>query len=140
MLPLSATQVRNEWSAVVDSAIRERPQFIKRTRDNMILADINLLLEFLSVYTYNAIVFVEDNGSVTMSLNELDLVENGVNEQEALSKLAAAVLEYAEDYYEDFQYWSRGNRSAHKPYVFKALILGDIEKIGGLVKCHHGKI
>jgi len=139
MLAISATKARNEWSTVVDTTIREKPQFIKRTRDQMFLADINLLLELLSIYTFSAKVYEEDNGTITISLNEIDLVENGKDKQDALNKLAASILEYAEDYYNDFQYWARGNRSAHKPYVFKALILNDIEKIGGLIECHHGK-
>jgi len=140
MLTINATQARNEWSTVVDTAIREKPQFIKRTRDKMILADINLFSELLSAYTFSANVYVEDNGTVTLSLNEIDLIENGENEQEALIKLAASILDYAEDYYADFSYWSRGNREAHKPYIFKALILNDIKKIGGLIECHRGEI
>jgi len=140
MLAINATQVRNEWSAVVDAVIREKPQFIKRTRDFMFLTDVNLLWELLSAYTFHAAVFNENNGSITISLDEIDLVENGENEQEALRKLAAAILEYSEDYYNDYSYWSRGNRKAHKPYVFKALILNDVNKIGGLIECRHGKI
>ena len=140
MLTINATQARNEWSTVVDTAIREKPQFIKRTRDKMILADINLFSELLSAYTFSANVYVEDNGTVTLSLNEIDLIENGENEQEALIKLATSILDYAEDYYADFSYWSRGNREAHKPYIFKALILNDIKKIGGLIECHRGEI
>ena len=139
MTTINATQARNEWSSVVDTAIREKPQFIKRTRDKMILADINLFSELLSAYTFNADVYKEKNGSVTLSLNEIDLVENGENEKEAVVKLAASILEYAEDYYNDYPYWSKGNRAAHKPYVFKALIINDIYKIGGIIKCHHGK-
>jgi len=106
----------------------------------MVLADINLLSELLSVYSFSANVFTEENGTVTMSLNEIDLIENGEDEQDALKKLSASILDYAEDYYNDFVFWSRGNRSSHKPYVFKALILNDIEKIGGLIECHHGEI
>ena len=140
MVAINSTQVRNDWSTVVDATIREKPQFIKRTRDRMILADINLIAELLSAYTFSANVFLEENGTVTMSLNEMDLVENGQNEQDALQKIASAILEYAEEYYSDFLYWSRGDRAAHKPYVLKALILGDIDKIGGLVECRRGKI
>ena len=139
MLTLNATQVRKEWSSVVDTVVREKPQFIKRTRDRMFLANIELLSEFLAAYTFSANVFIEADGSVTLSLNELDLVENGKNEQEALSNLSKSILEYSEEYYNDFTYWSSGNRSSHKPYVFKALILGDVDKIGAEIICHHGK-
>ena len=40
MLTLNATDVRKEWSTVIDNTIREKPQFIRRTRDYMMLADI----------------------------------------------------------------------------------------------------
>jgi len=67
LLALNSTQARNEWSAVVDIAIREKPQFIKRTRDRMVLANIDLIAELLSAYTFSASVFTEDDGTVTMS-------------------------------------------------------------------------
>jgi len=140
MLVLNATQVRKEWSSVVDTVVREKPQFIKRTRDRMFLANIELLSEFLSAYTFSAETFTEDDGSITLSLNELDLVENGKNEQEAVNKLAEAIYEYAEEYYNDFAYWSRGNRTSHKPYVFKALALGSAREIGEQIVCRRGKI
>ena len=139
MKPINATQVRSDWSAVVDSVVREKPIVFKRTRDLLFLSDIELLNELLSAYTYNARVFAEDDGSVTIALDEIDLVENGADEIEALDKLSRAILEYSEEYYDDYSYWSRGNRKAHRPYVFKALILNDLKKIGGLIKCRHGE-
>ena len=35
----SATEVRKDWSLFFDKAVREKPVFIKRTRDSAILAD-----------------------------------------------------------------------------------------------------
>ena len=139
MFAMNATQARNEWSTVVDTVIREKPQFIKRTRDYMMLSNMDTLEELLAIYSFHAEVFFEDDGSVTISLDEIDLVENGVDEHEAHLKLAKAILEYAEDYYKEFAYWSRGSRKAHIPYVFKALIINDVEKIGGLIECRHGE-
>jgi len=139
METINATQVRSDWSAVVDSVVREKPIMFKRTRDFLFLSDIELLSELLSAYTFNAKVYTEEDGSITISLDEIDLFENGANEADALENLSKAILEYSEDYYADYTYWSRGNRKAHKPYVFKALILNDIEKIGGLIKCRHGE-
>ena len=140
MLEMSATTVRKEWSAVVDSVVREKPIMFKRTRDRMFLTNIELLSELLEAYTFHAAIFTEDDKSLTISLDEIDLIENGTDEQEAKNKLAASILEYANDYYDDYAYWSRGNRKSHIPYVFKALILGDAEKIGGLIQCRHGGI
>ena len=139
MQEMNATQVRNEWSAVVDSVVREKPVLFKRTRDRMVISDVSFLSEILSAYSYHARLFTEDNGSVTASLDELDLIENGATEQEAKRNLAASILDYAKDYYDDFSTWSRGDRKSHIPYVFKALILSDVDTIGGALICRHGE-
>ena len=138
MIALNATQVRNDWSAVVDSVIREKPRFIKRTRDYIFLSDVNTIMQLLEPYTLTAETFIEDDGSVTISLTQIDLIENGNDEKEAIKKMAAAILEYAEDYYNDFSYWARGDRKAHIPFVLKALVLNDVDRIGGLIQCRHG--
>ena len=140
MQELNATQVRNEWSAVVDSVVREKPVLFKRTRDRMLLSDVEFIYELLNAYTFHAKLYTEDNGTITISLEEIDIVENGKTEQEAKQKLAKAILDYSEDYYNDITYWSRGDRKAHKPYVFKALILSNVERIGGVIECHPGEI
>ena len=140
MITLNATNVRKEWSTVVDSVIREKPTFIRRTRDFMFLSDFNVLENLLSAYTFTAEQFVEDNDSVTLSLNEVDLVENGDDLEDAKLKLAQSIIEYSEDYYNDFMYWSSApNRKSHVPYVIKALIIDDVNKIGELIQCQHGK-
>ena len=136
---INATQVRKEWSTVVDSVVRHKPAFIKRTRDYMMLSNVDIIEKMLEVYKFHAELIVESNGSVTISLDEIDLIENGVDEQDAINKIAHGILDYAEDYYNDFAYWyAAPNRKAHLPYVMKALILGDVKKIGGLVECRHG--
>ena len=141
MQTINATQVRKSWSEVVDSVVREKPAFIKRTRDCMILSEIGLIEKMLELYVFNAELLIEDDGSVTISLDEIDLVENGLNESDAMKKMASGILEYAQDYYNDFNYWySAPNRKAHLPYVMKVLILGDTDKIGGIIKCRHGVI
>ena len=140
MFAINATDARNQWSSIVDSVIREKPTFIKRTRDTMFLSDLSTLEKLLSAYNFTADMYTENDGSITLGLNEIDLAENGRDMKEALSKLAGAILEYAQDYYDDFSFWCRGNRTSHVPYVFKALILDDIEKIGGLITCRPGAI
>jgi hypothetical protein len=140
MYAINATQVRNEWSSVSDSVIREKPIFIKKTRDYMMLSEISVVENLLSAYTFTANKYIEDDGSVTLGLVEIDLAENGTDEQDAIRKMADAILDYSQDYYNEFDYWFRGNRQPHLPYVIKALILNDTEKIGGLIKCHPGEI
>ena len=138
---MNATDVRKDWSSVVDTTVRVKPQFFKRTRDYIFLSDLHFMEELLEGYSYTAVQMSEKDGSVTLALNEIDLVENGTDENDARKKLAASILEYAEDYYNDFSYWgSAPNRRAHIPYVFKALFIGDVQKIGDSIRCQAGKI
>ena len=140
MLTMNATEVRKGWSEVVDKVVHEKLQFIKRTGDYLMLSDVRFLSTLLEVYNFSADKYTEDDGSVTLSLNEIDLIENGKNEEEARHKLAKAILEYAENFYRDFNYWSSAqNRKSHIPYVFKALILEKAVKIGEQITCQDGK-
>ena len=140
MLTINATDVRKDWSEVVDRVVREKPQFIKRTRDYLMLSDIDFIQLLLDTYHFTAEKMSEEDGSITLSLKEIDLVENSKTEAEAKQALAESILEYSEEFYQNFHYWSTApNRKAHIPYVFKALILGNAEKIGELIICQSGK-
>lgn len=140
MLAVNATDVRKNWSAVSDSVIREKPAFIKKTRDYMILSNMEFMNELLAGYTFSAAEYTEKDGSVTLSLNELDLVENGADENEARELLSQSILDYAVDFYNEFNIWSAApNRKKEIPYVFKALVLDDPEKIGECIICRPGK-
>ncbi len=140
MIMMNATDVRKEWSSVVDKVVRDKPQFIKRTRDRMWLSNLDIMEEILSVYQFTAEKFIEEDSSVTLSLNEIDLVENASSEREARRLMAYAIMEYASDFYKDYSYWSSApNRRRHIPYIFKALITDDVDKLGESIICQNGK-
>ncbi|MFR8247595.1 MAG: hypothetical protein ACLU9V_06800 [Roseburia sp.] len=140
MLMEKATTVRKEWSAVFDSVIHNKPKFIKRTRDKMWFSNLETMSEILEAYQFTAKKFIEEDGSVTLSLNEIDLVENGKDEQEARLNLANAILEYSMEYYNEYEMYSHSpNRKKHIPYIFKALIIDNSEKIGEIIQCQDGK-
>lgn len=140
MLMEQATAVRREWSAVCDSVIHEKPKFIKRTRDKMWFSNLDTMSEILQAYQFSAIKYQEEDGSVTLSLNEIDLIENGADEKEARIKLGGAILEYSLEYYNEYEKYSHSpNRRKHIPYIFKALIIDDPEKIGDILQCQDGE-
>ena len=140
MLMEQATAVRKEWSAVCDSVIHEKPKFIKRTRDKMWFSNLDTMFEILQVYQFTALRYVEDDGSVTLSLNEIDIIENGKDEREARLNMGKAILEYALDYYNEYEMYSHSpNRKKHIPYIFKALIIDSPERIGDMLQCQDGK-
>ena len=77
----------------------------------------------------------ESDGSITLWLNEIDLVENAETEELAKNKLAESLLQYAKDYCDDFEYWNSAiNRRKHLPYIMIALVLDDIEEIKKIIE------
>lgn len=140
MLMEQATNVRKEWSAVCDSVIHEKPKFIKRTRDKMWFSSLETMKNILDIYQFTAQKWTEEDGTVTLSLNEIDLVENGEDEDAARFKLAQSILEYSVDYYNNYAVYSQStNRKSHIPYIFKALIIDDAKQIGEIIQCQDGK-
>lgn len=140
MLLMSATEVRKEWSSVIDSVTRRRPAFIKRTRDNMVLASTETLSTMLDAVRYDASVFYEDDGSITLSLDAIDIVVNDASIEAAKKLLVKEIVEYAEEFYANYEVYSIApNRKAHLPYVMKALIADDLNKLEDAVVCHDGK-
>lgn len=140
MLTMSATEVRKDWSRVLDSVTRRRPAFIKRTHDNVVLASTESLSAMLSDVRYEATVFREDDGSITLSLDALDLVVNENSLESAKKSLVNDIEEYAEEYYANYESYSISpNRRAHLPYVMKALIADSSKELEDAIECHVGK-
>lgn len=140
MLMENATEVRKEWSRVVDDVIRDKPKIIKRTRDKMWFSSLDIMNDILSAYQFTAKKFVEKDNSITLSLNEIEIIENDVDEQKARLKMAKAILDYSMDYYNDYAYWSSApNRKQQIPYVFKSLIMDDVNKLGDSIICQDGE-
>ncbi len=137
---LNATDVRKNWSVTLDSVLHERPAYIKRTRDSVALVNMETMKEILRGYSFEATEYSEDDGSITLSLIDMDIVVNAPDEKEARDRLAVDIKEYAEEYYDNYSIWSVSpNRKKHIPYVLKALIY-DISDIEKEIVCHVGKI
>jgi len=137
---INATDVRKDWGRFIDSVVRNKPKFIKRSRDYIFAASIDMLNEMLKEYTLTATVYEEENGTITAELEEIDIAANGSTEEEALDILASDLQEYAEEYYNEFEYWySAPNRKAHLPYVLKVLLQDETEDILSMIKCQTGK-
>lgn len=126
----NSTNIRKEFSSFIDSVIRERPKVIKRNRDELLVSNISLFKDILEVYKFTADKFIEEDNSITLSLNEIDLVVNGATLDKAIINLTNDILEYAKDYYNEFNYWnSAANRRHHLPFVLKVLLTDNVEDI-----------
>ena len=136
MLTIPSSDVRKEWSSVMDTVIREKPVFIKRTRDHMMLSDTGTIWQLISGVKFIADMYREDDGSVTLSARDMDIAVNGADEAAARKALVRDITEYAEEYYQDFERYSAApNRQGHLPYVIKALMARSPEELEGEVVC-----
>jgi antitoxin YefM len=137
---INATDVRKDWGGFIDSIVREKPQVIKRSRDYIVAISLNMLKEILSLEKLTITIFTEDDQSVTAVIGELDLMTNAPTQEEVIRKLAQDAIEYAEDFYNDFEYWhSAPNRKAHLPYIMAILSRDPDEIIKELFVCQVGK-
>ena len=80
MHAICSSEVRNGWSGVMDSVIRKRPAFIRRTRDFMMLSSIETISALVADVKYVADEFHEEDGSVTLSLRDMDIIANMIME------------------------------------------------------------
>lgn len=115
------------------------PHPIKRTRDKMWLSSLEIMLDILEAYQFTAVRYIEDDRSITLSLNEIDIIENGKDDKEVRLKIGKAIWEYSTEYYNEYEMYCRGpNRKKHVPYIFKALIISCPEK-RDILQCQDGE-
>ena len=82
----------------------------------------------------------EEDGLVILCLDEIEfLITWGDSEDEALTEMAKEILGHAEDYFGELDYWYSGNGKKHAPYLLKAILINDVEKIKELIICRPGE-
>ena len=96
-----------------------------------------MLQAFLANLTFTVQLIREDDGSLTASVEELDLFENAASKDKCMMLLLEDMKEYAHDFYSEFELWSSApNRRKHIPYVAKILCMPD-EKLLEAMRCRH---
>lgn len=131
---LNATEVRRDWSSWVDRVVREKPLVVKRTHDYFVGISVKHLLKLLEPYKFELELDYEEDGSVAASLKGFDLVVAAQTENEARKALANELVEYAQDYFDEFDlYYRAPNRQEHFPYLLKVLLMNDSSEIESLI-------
>lgn len=140
MLAMCSSSVRKDWSGVMDSVIRRKPVFIRRTRDYMVLSSADTMYDMVSGIKYIADEYWEEDGTVTLSLRDMDLVANGPDIASAKKALIQNIIEYAEEYYSSYElYHASPNRKPHLPYIMKALTAKNPGELEEAVLCRPGE-
>ena len=96
----SATSTRANFSSVMDQAIYDRPQFIKRTRNRAILISTECMIDLLANTKLHCEIKTETDGSLILMCREIEhLLATGKTLPEATRDMAMQLLDYAQDYY-----------------------------------------
>lgn len=134
MQTIPATDIRKNFSSAIDKAVREKPVAFKRNRDNLMLLSKEQILGLLKGYRFKPIYIAEEDNSVTATLEGFDLVINAANHAQAVTGLAEELIEYAQEYYDQFQlYFASNNRQQHYPYILRVLLAEDLDEVKGLI-------
>jgi len=134
---LKFTEARGDFSTLYSRVFNlYRPVIIKRRQAEEVLvlrADLQRLL--LEKYRLKPEVIREEDGSVTLALDELELYANGRTVEEAAQELVQDLKFYAQDYLERSQLFINApNRRAHFPYILRVLLCGSDEEIRSLLE------
>ena len=71
---------------------------------------------------FQVTVYTEDDGSTTLSMDDMDLAVNASSKEESIKTLCRDMVEYAEEYRKAFAVYSAApNRAAHTPLVKEIL-------------------
>lgn len=137
MVSVNATDVRKNWSTYLDN-VRNKPIFIKRTHDFSALMDIKslkLVLRYVPI-TYSKVT--DKDGSIVISSNDMDVVSTGKDEQEALLNFTSDLVEYAQEFYDEFEFWSSApNRTKHIPMVLRILTADNSQEVEDMLVCQN---
>lgn len=92
----------------------------------------------ISDLRYIANRFAEADGTITLSLADMDIVINGAKEDAAIHALSEAIIEYAKEYCDNFALYSCApNRKSHLPYVMRAAVTKSSAEIETLIICQN---
>lgn len=134
---LKFTEARNSLTSVIDRVQDLFPVVIKprkQSESHTLLLNETLVRQILQNFKFRIAVYQEDDGSVTLGMDDLELYVNGDCEEHAIDQLVEDLLTYAKQYMENpSRYFSAPNRRHHFPYLLKVLLCNNHEEVKQLL-------
>lgn len=134
---LQFTEARNQFSTLYDTVFNTfNPAIIKRKRTEQIaLLRVDLLKMVLSEFTLKPEVIFEEDGSVTLAIDTLELYSNNSSIDLATTDLVEDLKIYAQDYMQRSQlFLNAPNRKSHFPYILRVLLCDNDQEIRDLLR------
>jgi antitoxin YefM len=134
---LQFTEARKEFTAMYNHVFNEyTPMIVKRkqTEEIMVLrTDLQKML--LSQYSLKPEITSEDDGSTTMTLDQLDIYANAESVETATTQLIEDLKIYAQDFINRSQLFINApNRRSHFPFVLRILLADNDEEIRSMLE------
>lgn len=133
---LQFTEARNQFSTLYDSVFNSfNPTIIKRKQTEQVaLLRVDLLKMVLEDYKLNPEIIQEDDGSITLALDSLEIYTNNSTLELATKDLVEDLKIYSQDYMDRSQlFFHAPNRKPHFPYVLKTLLCDNDQEIRTLL-------
>jgi antitoxin YefM len=133
---LQFTEARNQFSTLYDSVFNSfNPAIVKRKQTEQVaMLRVDLLKMVLEDYKLNPEVLQEDDGSITLALDSLDIYANNSTLDLAIKDLIEELKIYAQDYLDRSQlFFHAPNRKPHFPYILRILLCDNDEEIRTLL-------
>ena len=133
---LRFTEARNQFSTLYDSVFNSyNPTIVKRKQTEQVaLLRVDLLKMVLVDYKLNPEIIKEDDGSITLALDSLEIYANNSTLDLATNDLIEDLKVYAQDYMDRSQLFLQApNRKSHFPYVLKVLLCDNDKEILALL-------
>jgi predicted RNase H-like HicB family nuclease len=133
--PQNSSDVRSNFGNFVDSVVRNKPQWFKRNRDNIVTMSSEQLAGILEGLDFNLVYEEDEDGRFVGAIKQIDdVLADGSTLSEMKTELARQLLEYAIDYENNFnRYLSSPNRRQHAGYVTRILLAGTVGEVENLI-------
>lgn len=101
----------------------------------VILLRRELQQEILKAYRLKPEILLEEDGSVTIALNEIDIAVNEPNQNKAIDELVKELKIYAQDYLDRLQlFLNAPNRKGHFPYILRVSLYDSVQEIKSILE------
>ncbi len=131
------TEARKDFSGLYNLVFNAlTPVVIRRKQNEKVLViRPDLEQEILTRYSLKPEVIPEDDGSITLALDDLELAVNAPTKDEAIRELVADLKLYARDFMERSQlFLNSPNRRQHLPYLLRVLLCNSDAEIRSLLE------
>ena len=133
MKSINVTDARKDMSSFFDSVIHEKPLILKRRKYEAVLVEKSLMSMMLEYAKIN-VSSMESEKKWIYRASDLDVFGEGESKVDALNALCEALINYANEVYDNFMFYYYGQNIKSKlPYIFNIHLCESIEDVKNIL-------